>query len=101
MCSAMPAATCTAPIWACAVTATSRSEGFAALAEHEDVLLVESLRTDPSLREVDTDECWVLTSGRFVGRSPGGYARQLRDRLQRSDEPPAEPIAASGGQADS
>lgn len=75
--------------------------GFAALTEHEDVLLVESLRTDPSLREVDTDECWVLTSGRFVGRSPGGYARQLRDRLQRSDETPAEPIAASGGQADS
>ena len=84
MCSATPTDTCTARTSGVRGDSYLAAGGFAALAEHEDVLLVESLRTDPSVREVDTDECWVLTSGRFVGRSPGGYARHLRDRLQRS-----------------
>ncbi|MET0976125.1 MAG: glycosyltransferase [Leifsonia sp.] len=62
--------------------------GFGAVAEHEDVRLVERMRALPGLREVATDECWVLTSGRPVGRTPGGYARHLRDDLV-----PAEAVA--------
>ncbi|WP_235492720.1 MULTISPECIES: glycosyltransferase [unclassified Leifsonia] len=63
--------------------------GFAALAEHEDVLLVESLRAHPDTREVRTDACWVLTSGRMAGRTPGGYAQHLMSTL-----PPSNPLTA-------
>ncbi|MET0784808.1 MAG: glycosyltransferase [Leifsonia flava] len=69
--------------------------GFASLAEHEDVLLVESLRANPETREVDTDECWVLTSGRLVGRSPGGYAHHLMSTLPPVADP-VDPVADHG-----
>ncbi|GAA3882781.1 glycosyltransferase family A protein [Leifsonia kafniensis] len=58
--------------------------GFLALPEHEDVQLVSALRALPGLVEVATDECWVLTSGRGVGRTPGGYAGYLATGLVAS-----------------
>lgn len=54
--------------------------GYAAAPEHEDVLLVESARR-AGAQVVASDVCWVLTSGRPVGRTPGGYARYLREDL--------------------
>lgn len=54
--------------------------GYPALDEHEDVELVAAARR-AGAREAATDRCWVLTSGRTVGRTPGGYARHLRESL--------------------
>lgn len=54
--------------------------GFLPLVEHEDVGLVEQLRL-VSTKFTATDACWVLTSGRLVGRTAGGYAGYLRDNL--------------------
>ena len=51
--------------------------GFAAVSEHEDVGLVQRARArGADVRASDAAE--VLTSGRFVGRTPGGYAGYLR-----------------------
>ena len=50
--------------------------GFPAVAEHEDVRLVEGLRAS-GVRIVASDRTQVLTSGRHVGRTPGGYAAYL------------------------
>ena len=55
--------------------------GYPQLPEHEDVQLVSALRSLPGIVEEATDACWVLTSGRSVGRTPGGYARYLTDDL--------------------
>lgn len=55
--------------------------GYPQLPEHEDVQLVSALRSLPGIVEEATDACWVLTSGRSVGRTPGGYARYLSDDL--------------------
>lgn len=54
--------------------------GFAPVAEHEDVDLVERCARGGA-RAVATARCEVLTSGRQVGRTPGGYARYLRTDL--------------------
>lgn len=54
--------------------------GYGAVAEHEDVLLVDAARR-AGARVQASDECWVLTSGRSTGRTPGGYARYLREDL--------------------
>ncbi|WP_235038073.1 glycosyltransferase family 2 protein [Microbacterium sp. 18062] len=54
--------------------------GFPPLPEHEDVRLVEAART-AGARIVATDGAWVRTSGRQQGRTPGGYARYLREDL--------------------
>lgn len=54
--------------------------GFDPVPEHEDNLLVRRLR-DAGILEQATDDSWVLTSGRFIGRSPGGYARHLSETL--------------------
>lgn len=54
--------------------------GFATVPEHEDVLLVAAL-TKVGVHAVATDNCCVLTSGRAHGRTPGGYASHLRERL--------------------
>ncbi|MBE7701040.1 glycosyltransferase [Oerskovia sp. Sa1BUA8] len=54
--------------------------GFPALAEHEDVDLVARARA-VGARVVAADDGCVLTSGRSVGRTPGGYARHLREDL--------------------
>ena len=54
--------------------------GYGSVDEHEDVLLVEAARR-AGARVRASDECWVLTSGRSIGRTPGGYARYLREDL--------------------
>lgn len=51
--------------------------GFHDVAEHEDVGLVERARSSGAVIRV-TDECEVSTSGRFTGRTPGGYAGFVR-----------------------
>ena len=60
--------------------------GFAALAEHEDVDLVARCIA-AGVRPVATDGCDVITSGRQVGRTPGGYARYLRADLLTDPTP--------------
>lgn len=57
-----------------------RVGGFPDRPEHEDVDLVASL-VAAGARVVATDACDVLTSGRAVGRTPGGYAGYLRSRF--------------------
>lgn len=59
--------------------------GFAPVREHEDVTLVARARAIGA-REKATDACWVLTSGRPEGRTPGGYARYLREDLAPHSE---------------
>lgn len=54
--------------------------GYPPVDEHEDVALVaRALGTGG--RVVASDDAWVLTSGRQQGRTPGGYARYLREDL--------------------
>ncbi|KQY46166.1 glycosyltransferase family 2 protein [Cellulomonas sp. Root137] len=62
-----------------------RAGGFPDLPEHEDVDLVEAL-TALGARVVATDDCDVLTSGRLVGRTPGGYAGYLRSRFGSAED---------------
>lgn len=59
-----------------------RVGGFRSVAEHEDVELVAALRC-AGATIVASDEASVRTSGRPVGRTPGGYARYLREDLLR------------------
>jgi glycosyltransferase involved in cell wall biosynthesis len=54
--------------------------GFAPVGEHEDVQLAKRLE-DLGSTIVATDLCEVVTSGRGHGRTPGGYARYLREDL--------------------
>lgn len=56
--------------------------GFSAVTEHEDVLLVEACRRGGAAI-VATAAAEVLTSGRLVGRTPGGYAGFLRAQDRR------------------
>lgn len=51
--------------------------GFDPVPEHEDVRFVERAHA-LGLRVAATTELPVVTSGRFVGRTPGGYAEHLR-----------------------
>lgn len=51
--------------------------GFASIGEHEDVDLVARCRARGAV-VVGDDAAEVATSGRFVGRTPGGYAGYLR-----------------------
>jgi len=51
--------------------------GFDPVREHEDVRLVERARA-LGLDVRATTELPVVTSGRFAGRTPGGYAEHLR-----------------------
>jgi glycosyltransferase involved in cell wall biosynthesis len=51
--------------------------GFARVAEHEDVLLVARAR-EAGADVVSTADAEVVTSARFEGRTPGGYAGHLR-----------------------
>ncbi|WP_223878547.1 glycosyltransferase [Microbacterium radiodurans] len=58
---------------------------FADLDEHEDVALVRAARAAGARVEV-TDENEVVTSGRFIGKTPGGYAafvRRTHERIAR------------------
>lgn len=62
-----------------------RAGGFPDRPEHEDVDLVEAL-TAVGARIVATEDCDVLTSGRLVGRTPGGYAGYLRSRFGSAED---------------
>lgn len=55
---------------------------FADLDQHEDVELVRAARALRA-RVVATDENEVVTSGRFWGRTPGGYAAFVRATHER------------------
>lgn len=57
-----------------------RAGGFTPAREHEDVDLVARLRAGGA-RVVASDAVDVRTSGRPVGRTPGGYAGHLRATL--------------------
>lgn len=63
-----------------------RTGGFPDRPVHEDVDLVAALVASGA-RVVATDACDVLTSGRLVGRAPGGYAGYLRSRFGAVDDP--------------
>lgn len=66
--------------------------GFEAVAVHEDVELVARCRlAGADVRASDRAE--VLTSGRFVGRTPDGYAAFLRALAARFD---TEPVGQTG-----
>ena len=56
--------------------------GFAPVGEHEDVHLVDACRRIGA-SIVASDAAEVMTSGRFVGRTPGGYAGYLREQARR------------------
>lgn len=56
--------------------------GFADLDQHEDVELVRAARA-LGARVVATDDNEVITSGRFWGRTPGGYAAFVRATHER------------------
>ncbi|WP_425838134.1 glycosyltransferase [Microbacterium sp. PA5] len=56
--------------------------GFADLDQHEDVELVRAARA-LGARVTATDDNEVITSGRFWGRTPGGYAAFVRATHER------------------
>jgi glycosyltransferase involved in cell wall biosynthesis len=60
--------------------------GFAPLAEHEDVDLVARC-VAAGVVPLATRRCEVVTSGRQVGRTPGGYARYLSADLLTDPTP--------------
>ena len=55
--------------------------GFDPVREHEDVSLVDRCRQLGAV-VVASDEAEVITSGRTVGRTPGGYAGYLREQAR-------------------
>lgn len=76
--------------------------GYAPLAEHEDVDLVERMRRAGAVCAA-SDAAWVQTSGRAFGRTDGGYARYLREDLialaQRTAASGSEPAAPGGSES--
>ena len=58
--------------------------GFDDVREHEDVYLVKRCRALGAVIHA-SDHAEVVTSGRFVGRTPGGYAGYLRQQAQLFD----------------
>ncbi|GAA1995937.1 glycosyltransferase family 2 protein [Microbacterium pumilum] len=58
--------------------------GFEAAPEHEDVSLVDRCRRLGG-EVVASDDAEVLTSGRTIGRTPGGYAGYLREQALAID----------------
>ncbi len=66
--------------------------GYRPLPEHEDVDLVARLALHP---QVASDDAEVITSARLVGRTPGGYARYLRNAAAEREE--QEAVASSPG----
>jgi len=56
-----------------------RTGGFRAVLEHEDVRLVQAARR-LGARVSSTADCAVITSGRHVGRTPGGFAGWMSTR---------------------
>ncbi|MGZ0711902.1 glycosyltransferase (plasmid) [Coraliomargarita sp. W4R53] len=69
-----------------------RAGGFSHVAEHEDVGLVAACRKTGAAVTA-SDDAQVLTSGRFEGRTPGGYAGYLRNQAAELACEKAEPDA--------
>lgn len=69
--------------------------GYRPLPEHEDNELVQRLARSHAV--VATKRGEVVTSGRLVGRTPGGYARYLRELLDNREllRDAAEPEVAA------
>jgi glycosyltransferase involved in cell wall biosynthesis len=70
-----------------------RAGGFADVAAHEDVLLVNRVRSLGG-RVVSTAKSPVLTSARTSGRAPAGMAGYLADLAQRSESADVESVAS-------
>ncbi|GAA4178895.1 glycosyltransferase [Gryllotalpicola koreensis] len=72
--------------------------GFAPVREHEDARLVASLRAAGARVTSDYD-LPVLTSGRSVGRAPGGYAGYLNRMAMLAawpdEDPPIDEVCAA------
>lgn len=66
-----------------------RCGGYRPLPEHEDNDLVHRLATVCAV--VETPRGQVVTSGRLVGRTGGGYARYLREELIQSAQAQPQP----------
>jgi glycosyltransferase involved in cell wall biosynthesis len=64
--------------------AYQRAGGFEDDVEHEDTRLIERLRSTGA-RIIASDDAEVVTSGRRLGRTPGGYAGFLRRELALSE----------------
>ena len=58
--------------------------GFPAVREHEDVHVVAAA-IHARARVGASDHAEVVTSGRMIGRTPGGYARHLRETYANFD----------------
>jgi glycosyltransferase involved in cell wall biosynthesis len=71
--------------------------GYRALPEHEDADLVARLSGSEI---VATDSTEVITSARRFGRTPGGYARYLRENLLGSPAADQIALAADSTQVD-
>ncbi|MGN6325592.1 glycosyltransferase [Pseudolysinimonas sp.] len=71
-----------------------RAGGYRSLREHEDVDLVERMRPFAAILETDAAE--VVTSGRRIGRTDGGYAGYLREQLLPLAAASEEDAAAAG-----
>ncbi|GAB3915495.1 glycosyl transferase [Microlunatus endophyticus] len=56
--------------------AYQQAGGFPTVAEHEDNLIIDRLRA-LGRTLIASDACEVITSGRRIGRTPGGYANHL------------------------
>lgn len=62
----------------------ARAGGFAPDAEHEDTRLVDRMLR-AGARMIASDGAEVVTSGRRLGRTPGGYAGHLREHVAALD----------------
>lgn len=69
--------------------------GVSELGEHEDVRLVEECRRLGAVIAA-SDAAEVITSGRFVGRTPGGYAGYLRNQARMLRREPVLRAAGTG-----
>ena len=69
---------------------------FADAAVHEDVWLVDEIRSRGG-HLIATDAAWVRTSGRPIGRAPGGYSRYLREDLVALARQLHEPLPPQRG----
>lgn len=72
-------------------SAYAAAGGYRPDREHEDTRLVQRL-SDARVPMVATDGSEAVTSGRLVGRTPGGYAGFLRRELDAASRPRGRPI---------
>ncbi len=78
----------------CRADAYLAAGGFPRHPEHEDVVLVDRMMLGGAAI-VATDSCTVTTSGRRVGRTPGGFAAHVRALFDGALELPPRPDPAA------